>query len=176
MKHTLKDGRTVETVPLSDGIPTESLLEYINALIGEDGYLRYDRKFDMGEQEKWKEETLRKIKDGKELYFAAIHDGRIIGSISARKGEGREEGNVSVGIAISKGFRGEGLGEMLIREIIREARDKLSPKNLFLYAAAPNSAAISLYSKVGFEEFARFPGWWERKGERIDVVWMLLKE
>lgn len=175
-KHTLKDGRNMEIVPLSAKIPTESLLEYINALIGEDAYLRHTRKFTLSEQEKWKEETLSKIQKGEEIYLAAIHKGGVVGSASARKGEGREAGNVSMGIAISSGFRGAGLGEFLLREVIRKTREKFSPKNLFLSVASPNSSAISLYSKLGFKEFARFPNWWDHKGKQIDVLWMRLKE
>jgi hypothetical protein len=45
MKVKLRDGRVVEIVPLSSKIPTKRLLEYINGIIEEDGYLQYDEKF-----------------------------------------------------------------------------------------------------------------------------------
>ena len=124
---------------------------------------------------KWKKNTLAGIRKGEQMYFAALHGKRIVGSCSARKGVGRDEDNVVIGIAISKDFRREGLGEFLVQHTIAKAKNKWDPKNIHLNVGAPNKGARRLYTKLGFVEMARFPKWIKKKGKYHDIIWMVLK-
>lgn len=175
MKQILEDGRVVEIVPLSAKVPTKRLLEYINGIIEEDGYLQYDEKFSMAQQEDWKKNTLRGVKMGEQIYLAALYGGKVVGSCSAKREVGRGRRNVVVGIAISEGFRGAGLGEFLMRETIGRVKREFGPDKIYLYVAGANKAAISLYEKLGFEKFVRYPGWWVCGGKRTDIFGMMLK-
>ena len=175
MKHKLKDGRVVEIVSLSAKIPTRWLLDYINGIIEEDVWLGHTKKFSMKQQEEWKKNTLKAMRKGEQLYFAALYGKRILGSCSAGRGTGRDEDNVMLGIAVSKDFRREGLGEFLMKHAIARAKSKWKPKNIYLNLAAPNKGARKLYGKLGFVEIARFPKWVKRRGKYYDFVWMILR-
>ena len=175
MKRRLEDGRTVDIVPLSEKIPATWLLKAINSVIGEYAFLNYDRKFTLKQEKEWKESTLTAIKKKEQLYFAALHGKMLVGAGSARRmAGGRVSGNVEIGIFVVKDFRNAGLGELLIRKTIAEAK-KLRPKNIFLQVAKPNKPARGLYEKVGFGEMARFPRWMKHRGKYHDVIWMVLK-
>ena len=176
MRHILKDGREVEIVPLSPKLPAKWLRDYINGIIEEDGWIHLMKKQSLGNEETWKKNTLAGIRKGEQMHFAALYGKRVVGSCHARKEAGRAEGNVMVGIAVSKDFRREGLGEFLMRHTIARAKSKWKPKNLYLNLAAPNKTARELYEKLGFVEFAVFPKWVKRRGKYYDFSWMLLKE
>jgi RimJ/RimL family protein N-acetyltransferase len=174
MKHKLKDGRVVEIVPLSAKVPAKWLLDYINGIIEEDIWIHYRKKFNLKQQSEWKKNTLAGIKKGEQMYFAVLYGKKVVGSCSARRGVGRGEGNAELGIAISKDFRREGLGEFLMEKTISEVKRTWEPKNICLNLAAPNKGARKLYKKMGFVEFAKFPKWVKRKGKYHDFVWMIL--
>ncbi|MCP4647259.1 MAG: GNAT family N-acetyltransferase [bacterium] len=176
MKHKLKDGRIVDIVPLSAKVPAKWLLDYINGVIEEDGYLQYDKPFNMNQQKEWIKNTLLGIQKGEQLYFAAVSGKRVIGSCSARREVGRGRDNVVVGIVVSKDFRGVGLGEFLMEKTIDAAKKNFKPNNIYLYVAGANKIAKKLYEKIGFVEFVRYPDWWIHKGKKIDSVGMLLKK
>ncbi|MBD3389971.1 GNAT family N-acetyltransferase [Candidatus Micrarchaeota archaeon] len=175
MRHKLNDGRVVEIVPLSAKVPTRWLLDYINGIIEEDAWLNFTKKFNIKQQKEWKKNTLAAIRKKEQMYFAALYGKKMVGSCSARRMLGRTEDNVELGIAISKGFRREGLGEFLMGKTISEVKKKWKPRNIYLDVAAPNKGARKLYKRLGFVEFAKFPKWVKRKGRYHDSVWMLLK-
>ncbi len=175
LKHKLKDGRVVEIVPLSEKIPVNGLLDYINGLIEEDGYLQHNKKLTLKEEKKWKRGCIKQIKKKEAIYFTAIYEGRIVGGCNAQKEMGRGSDNVFIGIGVSKDFRRAGLGEFLMWKTIAATKKKLKPRNIYLCVAAPNKRARKLYGKLGFKEFARHPKWWKYKGKEIDIIWMLLK-
>ena len=175
LKHKLEDGRVVDIVSISKKSPTKWFLDYINIIVAEDTFLLHTRKMTLKQEEEWKKNTIKSVKAGKEIYLAAIYGKRVVGSCSATKNAGRESDNVVIGIAISKDFRREGLGEFLMRKTIAEAKKKLKPKNIYLHVAKPNKPAKKLYEKVGFREMAIFPKWMKYKGKYHDVIWMILK-
>lgn len=175
MKHKLKDRRVVEIVPLSAKVPAKWLMDYINGIIEEDGWIHLTKRQGLKEEEAWKKNTLAGIKKGEQLHFAALYGERVVGSCHARREAGRNKDNIMLGIAVSRDFRREGLGEFLMKHTISKAKRKWKPKNIYLNLAAPNKRAMRLYEKIGFVEFARFPNWVKRRGKYYDFSWMLLK-
>jgi len=175
MKAKLKDGTEVEILDSPERIHVREYLEYINAMIEEGAWLTHKKKSTMGEEKFWKRDVVSKIRRGRLIYRVAVKGGKIAGASSAEKGIGRNENNVSIGIAISGKFRGKGLGELLLRSAIAGAKEKFRPRNIFLTVAEPNKAARKLYGKVGFREVARFPDWIEDKGKYYAQLWMVLK-
>jgi ribosomal protein S18 acetylase RimI-like enzyme len=174
MKHKLKDGRVVDVVLLNPKISVKLLLNYINSFVAEDSFLTHDKPLTLKQEKEWLAGTLKGIKNKEQLYFCAMFENKIVAGCTARKGLGRERGNIILGIAVKSGFRRSGLGEFLMRHTIAESRKKLKPKNIYLSVAAPNKPAKSLYEKLGFKEMARFPKWMKRKGKYHDVIWMKL--
>lgn len=176
MKHTLRDGRAVEIVLFGPRIPAKRLMDYINGIIEEDGWIHLTKKQSLKEEEAWKKSVVAGIRRGEQLHFAALYGKRVVGSCHARREAGRAEDNIMLGIAVSKDFRREGLGEFLMKHTIAQAKGRWKPKNICLNLAAPNKRARKLYEKLGFVEFARFPKWVKRRGKYYDFAWMLLKK
>lgn len=175
MKIKLKDGKTVEMVPLSRKITVRMLLNYINDLTDENLYLSHDKKYTYKQEKEWFENTLKNMKKGIHIHHIVLCNRRIIGSATASQGTGRERNNVGLGVAISKEFRRVGLGEKLLKFIIKKAKKKWKPKNIFLSVASENKPAYNLYKKIGFKEFSRFPKWIKYKNRYVDQIFLLYK-
>lgn len=153
----------------------KSFLRFICELIDENVYLQIDEKPTLKWEQEWLKELKKKIKDGEAIWLGAWEGKKLIASTQARRGLWNERNNASIGISVLRNYRGKGLGEKLLRGIINLAKKKLKPKNIFLSVAAPNKPALSLYKKVGFRTFARFPKWAKKGKKYFDVLYMLLK-
>lgn len=175
MKFKLKDGRIVNLVPLSRKIPVKSLLTYINSFVDEGAYLMHDKKLTYKEEKQWYEDTLKKIKKGQGLQYYLLHKGRVVAGIGAVQDRARARNNIGLGIAISKEFRGIGLGEKLLKFIINKSKKKFKPKNIYLFAFAENKPALNLYKKLGFKIFAKFPKWLKYKNRFMDEIYLIYK-
>jgi RimJ/RimL family protein N-acetyltransferase len=171
----LKDGRIANAAFLSRKDGTAGLRRFINSLVAEKAYILHDRKYSMKEQTAWKRDSLRAMRKGDFYYILARVDGKIAGATDARRGRLKERGNVSLGIAIAKGYRGAGLGEALLRLNVATAKKLMKPKHIWLSVFAPNRPARALYRKLGFREFAVFPKWLLHKGKYLDHVCLILK-
>ncbi len=80
-----------------------------------------------------------------------------------------------LGLSVAKEFRGQGVGETLIRASIEEARQHIENLRIIrLRVFAENTPAIQLYKKVGFIEAGRIPGVVQYKGEYLDRLEMYL--
>ncbi|WP_068985939.1 GNAT family N-acetyltransferase [Lysinibacillus xylanilyticus] len=57
-----------------------------------------------------------------------------------------------IGIAVSKDVRGRGLGTLLMRKIIQQAKDE-GYNTISLSVDLGNSSAINIYKKLGFKDY-----------------------
>ena len=174
MKIELKDGKEIEIVQLSSEIPVISLCEYINTLVEEDTFIRTDRPFCFEEEERYVFDVLEGMRKNEQDYLAVLYGKKVVGGITARRGIGKERNNVEMGIGILKEFRGIGLGEILLKEMVKRVREKMNPENIYLHTASGNKPAICLYEKMGFRKIATLPKWMKHKGEYYDMYWMVL--
>ena len=152
----------------------KELLEYINELVKEDTYINLNKIQTYKEEKKWLKDIIKSMKKGDIVVLVAEIEGKIIGIVEARKGKGREQGNVSIGISIRKNFRGKGFGKKLLNQIIVTAKKKFKPKNIYLEVLAPNKVAISLYRKLGFKKIARLKSWSKYRNKYVDKILMVL--
>ena len=78
------------------------------------------------------------------------------------------------GIIVGKEFRGQGVGEQLMQSTIAEAVAHISGLRMIkLECFATNTAALSLYQKLGFREVGRVPQALLYKNEYVDDVIMV---
>ncbi|MFA5050325.1 MAG: GNAT family N-acetyltransferase [Candidatus Micrarchaeia archaeon] len=161
---------------LSKKIKISQLLEYINSFYNERIYLIMDHKFTCLEEQKWLENSIKEIRKNERLHYICFNGKKIIASVEAKKDRMREKCNVCLGIAIKKEFRGCGLGTILLKLIIGEAKTKFKPKNIYLSVISKNCPAKKLYEKIGFREFAVFPKWVNYENKYIDKVFMKLEK
>lgn len=81
--------------------------------------------------------------------------------------------SVEHSLYIHKQFRGLGLGKLLLKELISQAKkDKLH--NMIAGIDAANKASISLHYNFGFKETGRLPGIGFKFERRLDLVFMQL--
>ena len=79
----------------------------------------------------------------------------------------------SFGIAVAKNFRGEGVGNLLMKFILEEAKRKLKGlKIITLGVFANNSVAINFYKKFGFKKYGSLPKGILHRGKYIDHFYM----
>ena len=154
----------------------KAFLDFICELIDENVYIQINKKPTLKWEKAWLKDLTKKIKDGEAVWLGAWEGKKLIASTQARRGLWNERDNASIGLSVLKSYRRKGLGEKLMRMIIRIAKKRLNPKNIYLSVATPNLPALSLYRKVGFKKFARFPNWAKKNNKYFDVLYMLLKK
>jgi len=89
---------------------------------------------------------LAKIEDKDAVDYVALEKDIVVGECEIIKDESN---NGWLGIIVKKGFRGKGLGGILLKKCIQAAR-RLGIENVFAEVAATNSA-IEFFKKKGFE-------------------------
>ena len=151
-------------------------LDFINALIDENAYILINKKPTFKEQKKWVNERLENAKQKREIFLGVWDGSRHVGNCIAAKDRWKEEENIHVGLALSKDYRGRGLGEFLLRETILLAKKNFKPRNIYLRMFSDNKIAKRLYQKVGFRKIAHFPEWTYHNGKYVGHDYMLLKE
>jgi len=84
--------------------------------------------------------------------------------------------SLEFGITIRKDYRRIGLGNYLMKEIIKLAKKELKPKPkiIRLSVFSNNKPAINLYKKHGFKKVAVIPDQLQYKGRLVDQAVMLL--
>lgn len=68
------------------------------------------------------------------------------------------------GVALDPAFKGRGLGELMLREVLEKVKDQ-GYKRIELTVATFNRNAISLYEKMGFENEGRLKDYTYLKSE-----------
>jgi ribosomal protein S18 acetylase RimI-like enzyme len=170
----MKDGRTVTIRDLSQKESPKELADYINGLVDENTFILKDTKVTVKEEVKWLREKLKSAKSGRSISLVA-YEKKIVGIVNADRQTMKQKGNVVLGIALRKEYRGHGLGEFIFRLLIERVKNEMKPKNIFLYVFGKNTGAKSLYRKLGFRRIAVMPNWVLNKGRYMDEEMMILK-
>jgi diaminopimelate decarboxylase len=88
-------------------------------------------------------------------HLVAVAGGRVVGSISIRRDEHPvTRHTASIGMFVTSGWRGRGVGTALLEEAMRWARDA-GVERVDLTVYPHNQAAIALYHTFGFVEEGR---------------------
>lgn len=174
-KHiVLKDGTIVEIEPLTGRENVREFQRFINTLTREETYLLVNKPITFQEEKQWLQTQMKEQRKGQQIYLKALVDGRLIGDCFAKPGFGRNHGNVNLGIAIVKQWRGKGVGHLLLTELIQRSEEKWHPRNIYLHVVLANTKAYQLYKSLGFRIIAQLPGWFEYNGKYLDEYLLLL--
>jgi len=153
---TLRDGRSclVRSKQESDA---EEFCRVLPRMFAESDFLLFmDGEFKLTVEEE--REYLRKSIQPNALSLAAVVDGRIVGSASARPGEHRRVAHqAELGLGVLKEFWGLGLGRMLTEVALEWGRAR-GLRKLNLRVWDDNVRAHELYRKLGFVEEGRLHG------------------
>ena len=81
-----------------------------------------------------------------------------------------DEGDIT-NVAVAKNRRGEGIGKLIVDEIIKRGRERGVYK-IFLEVRVSNDSAVALYKKAGFAEVGIRKNYYEKPRE--DAILMTL--
>lgn len=152
------------------------LTDYVNDLVDEDTFVSINKKVTLDAEKVHVESKIRKSMDKEGVFLIAESQGEILSYCRAEKDLFKEDCNVEIGISVRKDFRGKGLGGILIKELIRLAKERMEFKRIYLCVYSNNTGGIHLYKKLGFEEFAVFKEWVFHRGEYVDKIFMEYRE
>ncbi len=100
-------------------------------------------------------------------YLVAELAGKVVGCCGMTNS--CEDGNID-NVVVAKEFRGRGIGQMLLRELILIG-NQAGMKNYTLEVRTSNGAAIHLYEKFGFVSEGVRPGFYEKPTEDALIMW-----
>ena len=172
----LKDWTNVLIESLTGKENVREFQLFINTLTREGTYLLVDKPVTFKEEKKWLKDQIQAQKKGEQIYIKALANDHLIGDCFARPGFGRNRGNINLGIAIKKQWRGKGLGNIMLKELILLSEKKWHPKNVFMHVVSSNKNALSLYESLGFRKIARLPQWFEYYGKYLDEIVLILEK
>lgn len=170
----LKDGTKVCIEPVNGKENIREFQRFINTLTREGTYLLVDKPVTLTEEKQWFKTQIQAQRKGEQLYLKALVNGRLIGDCFAKPGFGRNKGNINLGIAIAKNWRGKGIGRILLEELIVRSEQKWHPKNIYLHVVSSNRRAKKLYESLGFRIIAQLPQWFEYNTKYLDEYILIL--
>jgi RimJ/RimL family protein N-acetyltransferase len=152
----------------------KALWKFINTLSSERTFILFQgEQLSLDDEEKYVAGTLDKIARQESVQLLAFSGDALIGSskITLNTGVSRHVGGF--GITIAQGYRGRGVGTVLMETVIDEAVARLpNLKMITLQVFGNNTVAMSLYKKLGFVEYGRLPGGILHRDQYVDEVHM----
>lgn len=82
-------------------------------------------------------------------------------------------GTCEITYFIKPDMTGRGLGSLMLRYLLEEAKSK-GLQNILAAISSMNEDSIRFHSRHGFKECGRFTGIGSKKGINFDVIWMQL--
>lgn len=154
----------------------EILKEYINTLSLEKTFITFQgEQVSLEDEKKYLESELDKIKNNKCVCLLAFIENKLVANSHVDLKD-KTSAHVGVfGISVAQEFRGEGIGELLMKNILTEAQKLDDLKIIILQVYSPNTIAQSLYKKMGFQEYGRLPEGIKFRGEFVDEISMYKK-
>jgi RimJ/RimL family protein N-acetyltransferase len=114
---------------------------------------------------------LAELKKDELFFLVAEVGGKLVASSDIHILQGDEKHVGVLGIVIKSGFRGLGIGTLMMKTLVEQA-EALGLKVLTLQVFATNKEAIHVYEKVGFVQTGKVPRKHFREGQYIDELIM----
>jgi len=167
---TLRDGRAalVRRVEPRDA---EAIIEHVNEVAAEKIYIMTEQLEKTVAEE---DDFLRTLDARKTLYLVAIVGGQLVATADIHRGKFEKNAHTaSLGIAVRKAARGQGLGKVIMEDMLRWAKSE-GVRKVTLGVFATNESAIALYRELGFTEEGRLRGEVVLSGQPVDELLMAL--
>jgi RimJ/RimL family protein N-acetyltransferase len=160
------------------GTDLDGLLKFANTIVKERrsnrelGITSLDRRLRKSDERKFLEGILHGIKKNEEVSVAAVVSGKIVGHCDvSRRRQSDERHTGLLGIVILDGYRGMGIGQMMVKTALELAlRSGVWLVELQVFAI--NEVAIHVYEKLGFKRVGVVPGKMLRNGRLLDEIRM----
>ncbi len=175
-KTTTKTGKVLTfRYPTIDDLQT--VTDFINKASQERTFISFQgNELKLEDEKKWLESTINKIETKEKVYLMAFIDGKFVGCSDVELSTFAKKHNGVFGIIVDNNYRGEGVGEALMKLVISEAKKNLKGlRIIILECFAANLVALNLYKKMGFIEYGHLPNALKRRGKYMDEVLMYKK-
>ena len=117
----------------------------------------------------WKREDFTGLIDSESsIYLAILADDKVVGA--AGYTFNGFDGYIN-NVLIDVDYRGQGLGRILLQELLRVGRKNGVPE-FTLEVRVSNTPAIKLYESLGFKSEGRRKNFYERPVEDAEVMWL----
>lgn len=148
------------------------LCDYMNTLSKEKTFITFQGEIlSLEEEIKYLNSFINKIENGKAVKLFAFVNDKLIGVSDIVLGERTSAHVGTFGITIAKEFRNKGIGKLLIKTALEEAKKNIKDlKIITLGVFANNNIAFEIYKKFGFVEHGRLPKGIKHKEEFIDHI------
>jgi ribosomal protein S18 acetylase RimI-like enzyme len=160
----LRDGRSciVRRANLDDA---ETLMANTNSIAVEGIYISREEPLkDLGAERDW----IAGMDGRRRVLYVAEVGGRVVGAADVRSSPFKKEAHTrTLGIAIIREFRGLGIGKALMEACLDFCR-RTEVEKVSLEVFSTNKAAISLYTRMGFELECVHRGKFKIRGEYVD--------
>ena len=165
---TLRSGRKVllRTPDVSDA---QAFVDFLNQLLAEDTFIDSVPQT-IKDEEAYIVSMQKNIFNKKEIHIIAISNEEKIGAVDLNYLSLRKKHVRELSIFIRKDFRNDGLGNLLIQEVLKLAKNDLNLSMIILNVFEMNEVATILYKKFDFKEYGRLPHAILYKGKYIDEV------
>ena len=137
----------------------KKLQVFINSLIDENAKILMNKKVTVKQEAGYIKKIIKGFKNKTTVQILAECDNEIVGNTDISLEPYRKNHIGKFGIVIKNGYRGIGLGEYLMSEIMKLAIEKMKPglKIIQLEVYENNKPAMSLYKKMGFKTVGKIP-------------------
>lgn len=167
-----KGSQIIIRYPTKDDV--RGMCDYINALSKEKTFVRFQgEEVSVGSETKYLVSQLKRINKRQTVQLFVINNNKIIG-IAAVDMEDKTESHEGVfGLSVSKEFRGEGIGLLLMKLTIEESVKNMPQLKIITLGVFSNNAlAMEMYKKFGFTEYGRLPKGSLHGGQYVDHAYM----
>lgn len=150
------------------------LHKFINEISREKTFVRLQGEYlTLEEEEKFLKEKIERITKKKEVALYAFINDEIVGVTHIVLKEKVERHVGGFGLIVAKKYRREGIGKLLMEQILKDALKNLPElKIVELTVFANNLVAIKLYETFGFIKFGVLPKGILHKGKYINSISM----
>ena len=169
---SIKGNKIIIRYPAKDD--AREMRDYINTLSKEQTFIRFQgEKVSLGDETKYLNSQLKRVIKKQTVALLVFCNNKLIGISSIDMQDKTESHEGVFGISIVNEYRGEGIGTVLMKLVLEEARQHIPQLRIVtLGVFGDNALAKSMYEKFGFKEYGRLPKGVLHKGKYVDHVYM----
>ncbi len=152
----------------------KEMWRYINELSKEKTYVRFQgEEVSLKDEIEYLNSQLKKIKDKKVITFLTFYQNELVAISDINMSDKTERHTGALGISVVKDLRGEGVGNVIMDLILKEAKKELPElKIVTLEVYSTNDIAQKMYQKFGFVQYGLLPNGIMRGGSFEDAILM----
>jgi len=167
---------TIEPFGKRDLKCAKEYMNFINDLIVEDAKILMNVKQTIKDEQNWVKRVAKSVKDKKRVSVIARDGNKIVANTEVELKSYKQSHIGKFGIAIRKEYRGIGLGNYVMAEVLRLAKKELPGLKVFwLDVFENNKPAQALYKRMGFKIVGKIPKQIQDKGKLVGE-YIMIKE